>query len=185
MTTTNIVIDHLKQELEEHQTKYAMQESELQATKDVMDALQQVLNYMTSTVGITNGSAGLHSHIRISQLTHCNNQREMWRAIARLSGGYARPNEGAQLIIDAGLSTKPKRSVMSNASNYMSRSDQWEWADKGRYRLLENVPGGQSDDDEGDSKWTEQSSLSDDGDAWPPTYRANGETVVDMGRIIV
>ena len=82
------------------------------------------------------GGSGLHVGIRPSQLSHCKTQREAWVEIARLSGGLVKLSEGAQLLIDAGLSQKSKRETASNGSSWMSNSDMWERVGRGLYRLV-------------------------------------------------
>ena len=127
---------------------------------------------------------GMHDHIRLSQIRDCKNQIEGWEQLARLSGGFARPSDGAQLLIDAGLSKGKRRSVVSTASNHMSNSDDWERTDAGTYRWVlygasDHDPAGQEGDE-----WPAELYPTGDGDASPHTYRANGETEVAVGRII-
>ena len=150
--------------------------TEKEAFQCVIAALIREGNPMAKT-------AGIHDHIRLSQIKDCNNQIEGWERIARLSNGFARPSDGAQLMIDAGLSKGKRRSVVSTASNHMSNSDDWERTEAGTYRwLLYGASDHNPDGQEGD-EWPAELYPTGDGDASLRTYPANEATEVAVGRI--
>ena len=145
MTTTDIVEEELRQGRDASQKRVELLETELADARKTVEAYDRVLDAHRSQPRPERGSrggSGLHAGIRISQLSHCQTQREGWVEIARLSGGLVKPSEGAQLLIDVGLATKPKRETASNGSSWMSNSDRWERVEKGLYRLVEFVADG-------------------------------------------
>ena len=180
----NPIDDQLREEFEECRKKVVLLESELNKVQALMHAYQQVLAHRAGKDQYASGT-GLHATIRPSQIAHCKTQREAWVEIARLSGGFAKPTDGAQLLIDVDLSDKNFRTVANNGSSWMGDSDRWEWTAPGLFRLLEDVPDATpSDYDEGEGAWPEKSLPTGDGDASPYAYPANGETVAAVGRII-
>ena len=167
MTTTDLLDDELREIRDEYRRKVELLETELVDAKKTMEAYGRVMNDRRSRPRPERGSkggSGLHAGIRTSQLSHCKTQREAWVEIARLSGGLAKPSEGAQLLIDVGLAKKPKRETASNGSSWMSNSDRWERVGKGVYRLLEFVADGSPDEEgPGDRELVEDNSQ---GGAW-------------------
>ena len=177
MTTTNLLEDELREIWDEYRRKVELLETELADAKEMMEAYGRVLNDRRSRPRSERGSrggSGLHVGIRSSQLSNCKTQREAWAEIARLSGGLAKPSEGAQLLIDVGLAEKPKCETASNASSWMSNSDRWERVEKGVYRLLEFVPDGSPDAEvAGDGGLAEERQQNGAGDVPAPTEGDN------------
>ena len=184
MTTTNIVTDRLRQQWNEYRKTAERLETELDAVKTKMDAYQHVLADLNRKPQPASGGTGLHATIMPSQLVHCPTQREGWVEIARLSGGFVKPTEGAQLLVDIGLSKKNRRQVASNGASWMSNSDRWERSDKGLYRLLEHDAGGSpNDENKGDDERHEESHQTDSGGASRPSYQDDMAFGVDPAQI--
>ena len=183
MTISSITIDDLKQQWEECERKAELVENELNALRAKIAAYQLIIADLNTKTASTTGGSGLHSTIRPSQLTNCKTQRDAWVQIANLSGGFVKPSEGAQLIIDLGLTKKSRRDVASNGASWMANSDKWQWTDKGLYRLLDPTAADaytQKDED----AWHGKPSQIDNGDASLHTSPANEDTVADQPRII-
>ena len=64
----------------------------------------------------------MHAVIGPSQIIHCKTQREAWVQIARLSGGCAKPSEGAALMIDVELGKTTRREVASSTSIWITNN---------------------------------------------------------------
>ena len=163
--TTNILTDQLRERWQ-HLCKTAeLLEQELEEVRRQADAYATVLADLNQQPRTATGGAGLHATIRPSQIAHCKTQRDAWVEIARLSGGFVKPSEGAQLLIDAGLTNKKRTDVGRNGSSWMAEDDRWEKADKGLYRRLEYAPDRSPDDDDGGDEWHDESLPTGDGDA--------------------
>ena len=185
MTTTNDLIDGLAQRYEEYHAKSILLRQELAEAEKMEQACILLLADIKRTAKPADGIRGLHAHIRPSQIAHCETQIEAWIEIARRSGGFARPVDGAQILLDAGLSKGKRRSLVSSGAKYMIDSDDWERTDAGTYQYVGFAASEGSDHDgQGDEQWPAELYPSGDGDASPHTYRANGATEVAVGRII-
>ena len=177
MSTSDPITEELRKRWADCDKQARLLEAELEEITKTMDAYQRVMADRSRNHVGTSGSTGLHAHIRPSQVAHCKTQRAAWEEIARLSGGFAKPSEGVQLIVDLGLTKSNRRGAISSASNMMSNSDDWERSEVGIYRLLKN--GDQEVDDvviEGDNRWPEESCPTDSGDVSLPTYPVSRPT---------
>ena len=112
-------ISDLEEALADVCAREELLERELEDARSAKEAFRYVLAVLNRTRNPTAKPIGIHGHIRPSQIRHYKNQIEAWEEIARLSDGIARPSDGAQLLIDAGLSKGKRRSVVSTASNHM------------------------------------------------------------------
>lgn len=144
--------DQLRQEFEECRQKAVLLESELGEVKELMASYRRVLEYRAGRQHGSATSSGLHAMVRPSQISHCKTQRDSWLEIARLCDGYAKPTEGAHLLIEAGKSDKDPRTVANNATSWMSDSDLWVWKDRGLFRLAEYDRDGASAEESGESE---------------------------------
>ena len=186
MTTTNDLIDGLAQRYEEYHAKSTLLRKELAEAEKMEEACRLLLADIKRTSKPADGSRGLHAHIRPSHIARCETQIEAWIEISSRSGGLVRPVDGAQLLLDAGLSTGKRRSLVSSGAKYMIDSDDWERTVPGTYRYLGFAASEEPDHDRQEGEqWPEQSYPTDDGDVSPHTYRANGETPVVVERITV
>ena len=156
---------------------------ELADARTAKEAFQYVIAVLVQEGNLAAKTAGIHGHIRLSQINDCKNQIEGWERIAQLSNGFARPSDGAQLLIEAGLSKGRRRSVVSTASNHMSNSDDWERTEAGTYRWLLYGASDHNPDVQDGEPWLAESYVTGDGDESPRTCPANEATVVALGRI--
>ena len=185
MTTNIHIVDGLTQRCDEYSAKAVLLRKELNEIEDLERACRLLLADIKRNAKSGDGGQGLHAHVRPSHLAHCTTQMQAWVEIACRSGGFARPSDGAQLIVDAGLSTSKRRSVVSSGAKCMIDSDEWERTSAGTYRYLGHV----GDEDPGpdgskeEQQWPAESYPTGDGDASPRTCPANEATVVALGRI--
>lgn len=185
MNTNIMLIDGLTQLHDQYRERVARLRQELDAAEELEGACRLLLTNIKRNVQPGDGGQGLHAHIRPEHLAHCTNQNEAWIEIARLSGGFARPTDGAQAIIDAGLSNTKRRSVISSGAKIMIDSEDWERTDPGTYRYLkyvqDNSPG--QDGAVEDEAWPAELYPSANGDVLHPTYQGNQETPAVAGPI--
>ena len=136
MSTSNPIIEALRERWDDCRKKAQLLKTELDELTTTMDAYQLVIaDFDQNHVGASGGK-GSHAHISPSQLADCKTQRQAWEQIARLSGGYARPSEGGQLIVDVELTKMNRRGAIASATNMMSNSDDWDRVGVGLYSLL-------------------------------------------------
>ena len=166
--------DQLWQEYEECRQKAVLLESELGEVKELMNSYRLVLEYRAGRQQGTATGSGVHAMVRPSQISHCKTQRECWLQIARLCDGYARPTEGAPLLIEAGKSDKDVRTVANNGTSWMSDNDLWVWKGPGLFRLAEYEHDGASAEESGESECVEESSLAPDGGGLDHASGASG-----------
>ena len=170
--------DQLRQEFEECRQKAVLLESEMDEVKELMDSYRRVLEYR---VGREQGSAtgsGVHAMVRPSQISHCKTQRECWLEISRLCDGYARPTEGAPILIAAGKSDKDPRIVANNGTSWMSDSDLWVWKGPGLFRLAEYEDDVETGAEEREGECVEEFLLTLDGVASDRAPATSSETPV-------
>ena len=175
MSDTNELATTMREMWDEYRKLAESLEHELLNVREKMDACQTLLPDLYSRAPTASGGTGIHAAVQRHHIVNCPTQREAWKEMARVSGGVARPSDGAQLLIDAKLTDKPRRSVVSNAISWMNDSDTWERVDKGTYRLLEGSEGGET--------WTVECSPNDDGGGSRRTFQADGEPVV--GQVLI
>ena len=179
MSTNTILIDGLTEQHDLYRERVAQLRQELDTAEELERSCRLLLTDLKRNARPGEGGQGLHAHIRPEHLSHCSNQIEAWIEIARLSGGFARPTDGAQAIIDAGLSNAKRRSVISSGAKIMIDSEDWERTDAGTYRYLKYVEDGSPDTDgavEDDASWPAELYPSANGDVSRLTYRGNEET---------
>ena len=80
-----------------------------------------------------------HAHISPSHLLGCRSQMDAFRVIARFSRGEVRVSEAGRLVHAAGFSKGKASSVITDMYNRLKRSDEWELAAPGTFRLLERT----------------------------------------------
>ncbi len=170
--------DQLRQEFEECRQKAMLLESELDDVRELMNSYRRVLEHRAGREqGATTGS-GLHAMIRPSQISHCKTQRESWLQIARRCDGFARPTEGAPLLIEAGKSDKDPRTVANNATSWMSDDDLWVRKGPGLFRLTEYDHDVESGAEKVERECVEESFLALDGVASDCASGTSSETTV-------
>ena len=185
MTTYTTLIDGLTRQHDLYRERADQLRRELDAAEELERSCLLLLANLKRNASQGDGGQGLHTHIRPEHLAHCANQIDAWIEIARRSGGFARPVDGAQVILDAGLSKAKRRSVVSSGAKIMIDSEDWERTDAGTYRYLKYVEGNSPGPDpamENDS-WPAELYPTANGDVSHPTYRGNQETPDAVERI--
>ena len=178
MTNSTTLIDGLTQQHDLYRERADQLRRELEAAEELERSCRLLLADLKRKAKAGDGGQGLHAHIRPEHLAHCTNQNDAWVEIARLSGGFARPVDGAQAILDAGLSKAKRRSIVSSGAKIMIDSEDWERTDAGTYRYLKYVkeesprPDSATEDD----AWPAELYPNANGDISSPSCRENQET---------
>ena len=129
-------IDDLKNEYEKICHEESKLEQELLQLRAEKDGVRLAIDRLTRRSSSVSQVTGVHAHIKPSQIAHCKTHLAAWSEIARLSDGLAKLSDGAQLLIDAGLSKGKRRSVISSIITQMEGNDDWEKVGPSTYRWL-------------------------------------------------
>lgn len=171
-----VAVEVAKKEVADAKARLADAEANLEAS-------ERLLPQAEGRTGPRMGGAGIHAHIRPSQLLGCRTQRDAWREIAALSGGLVRPTDSAQLLIDANITDRDYETVRGNGLSWMTSAQEWERVEgqDGTYRHLgPDGMGAFHESDEGERQWpTDQwpaeRSQTDDGVESRPISPVNRE----------
>ena len=129
---------------------------------------------------------GIHSHIAPRELLSCDSIRNMGRRVAELTGGKLKLSDAARLIFSTGASDSDDFSgVKSNLYGMVSVSNEWKKDNYDVYHWITFRPEADLRAElPEDDQWPEESSVTDSGDASPPTFQDNEGPEVVLGRII-
>ena len=77
-----------------------------------------------------------HGSTTAEDIAGCKTQREALYELAKRNQGIVKVTDAAKLIKEAGLSEGKPSSIGATLHNFMSSSDDWEWAAPGAFRIV-------------------------------------------------
>ena len=122
----------------EVETLLAQWKAEIAELQQKIDAVELVREMFQEVSPDGNGVAVLD--IDIDLIKDCRTQREALKEIARQSQGVVRVREVPSVLKAAGLSNAKPASISSTSYNIMSNSDDWEYVEPGKFRLVNYTP---------------------------------------------
>ena len=131
---------------------------DLESVRDALDYAIDANERLIETLPVLD-RVGERGTVRVEDIRGCASQRDALRYIAHRNNGVVRLNGAVDLIMEAGLTSGKRSSLRASLYNYVNDSNDWEFVDRGVFRLLSGAgpPQPQNWHDTGDHTYLDAS----------------------------